>query len=150
MADIQKYTDKYRTTLQKEVPEPIEAVAMLSRSGQVVTDALYFASPAASLLKRSSDKAAAGGLPPRVAVALTATSMYLFGYKPKGFGIKLKGQPTVWRRQAVTITPTGVGQCDGVSVLLHDSGETLQLENTALVGLDGFNAAFYDVLHGAV
>jgi hypothetical protein len=83
-----------------------------------------------------------------VAVALTASSVYLFGYKPEGFSIKVKGQPTVWERRAVTITPTGVGPCDGVSVSLHDSGETLQLENTALVGLGGFNAAFYDLLNG--
>ena len=146
MADIEKYKRTYRDTLQKDVPEPIVAVAMLSRSGQTVTDALYFASPAASLLKGRSDKAKAGGLPPRSAVALTPTSIHLFAYKPKGFGIKVKGAPTVWPRAEVRITPTGPGNRDGVTVELLGSGEVLQLENTSLMGLDGFNGEFYDRL----
>jgi hypothetical protein len=41
------------------------------------------------------------------------------------------------------MTPVGVGNCDGVTVELLETGEVVQLENQRLVGLDGFNAAFY-------
>jgi hypothetical protein len=150
MADIEKYKRIYRDALQKAVPEPILAVAMLNRSGQTVTDALYFASPLAAMVKGRSDKAKAGGLPPRVAVALTPSALYLFGYKPKGFGIKVKGDPVVWPRQSVRVTPFGVGHADGVQVELLETGEVLQLENTTLVGMSGFNAEFYAHLGQAV
>jgi hypothetical protein len=143
MASIEKYTRTCTDALQKHVPEPIEAVAMLSRVGQTGTDALYFASPLAAMLEGRQASARAGGLPPRVAVALTATSIYLFDVKPKGFGIKVKGAPVIWARQSVRMTPVGVGNCDGVTVELLETGEVVQLENQRLVGLDGFNAAFY-------
>lgn len=143
MTSTEKFTRNCTDALQKEVPEPVEAVAMLSRVGQTGTDALYFASPLASMLRGRQAAQAAGGLPPRVAVALTATSIYLFDVKPKGFGIKVKGAPVVWDRATVRITPTGVGNCDGVTVELLDTGEVVQLENQRLTGLDGFNAGFY-------
>jgi hypothetical protein len=146
MANTEKYNRTYAETLQKHVAEPIEAVAMLSRVGQTSTDALYFASPLAAAMKGRQAAVQAGGLPPRVAVALTASALHLFGFKPKGFGIKVKGAPLVWNRQSVRITPVGVGNCDGVTVELLETGEVIQLENQRLVGLDGFNAAFYDRL----
>ncbi|MCU0309942.1 MAG: hypothetical protein MUE36_03250 [Acidimicrobiales bacterium] len=149
MADVAKYNRIYAESLQKEVPEPIEAVAMLSRGGRMGTEALYFASPLAAMIKGKGEKDRAGGLPPHAAVALTATSVYVFAYKPKGRGLKVKGAPTVWRRDAVRILPTGAGHLDGVSVELIETGEVLQLENTALPGLGGFNEAFYARLGAA-
>ncbi len=146
MASIEKYNRTYTDALQKHVPEPVEAVAMLSRVGQSGTDALYFASPLAAAIKGRQAGTLAGGLPPRVAVALTATSIYLFDVKPKGFGIKVKGTPVVWSRSSVRITPVGTGNCDGVTVELLETGDVIALENQRLVGLDGFNAAFYDRL----
>jgi hypothetical protein len=143
MASTEKFMRSCTDALQKQIPEPVVAVAMLSRAGQTTTDALYFASPLAAALRGREAKAQAGGLPSRVAVGLTATSIYLFDAKPKGFGIKLKGAPVVWDRSAVRVTPSGVGDCDGVTVELLVTGEVVQLENQRLVGLDGFNADFY-------
>lgn len=143
MADVTKYIKIYTAALQKEVPEPIEAMAMLSRAGQTGTEALYFVSPLAAMVKGKTEKDRAGGLPPHAAVALTGTSIYLFAYKPRGTGLKLKGAPTVWRRDAVRIVPTGTSHLDGVAVELLETGEVLQLQNTALPGLNGLNGPFY-------
>ncbi|WP_208027657.1 hypothetical protein [Rhabdothermincola sediminis] len=147
MANVDKYLAKYRSILQKAIPEPVEAVPLLRASGAGIADALMFASPLASAVAGRSARKQAGGLPKDMAIGLTATSFHVFGYKQRGIGIKLKGDPIIWPRRSVRFTPTGSSPTSPVTVELAETGQRMQLEQPVVIGGD-INAEFFARLAG--
>lgn len=139
----EKYRQKYMESLQPKVEAPIQEIGVFSRPGSMGSVFLSQVSPAAAMIKNRSSKGKAGGLPQNVVLALTEDKVYVFGFKPRGFGIKVKDPIAVWDRSGVVVSVTGES---AVAKHLHfqlSDGEAIELDSNQMPGFpNDFNLPF--------
>ena len=146
-ADLQQ---RYADSLQPHVPEPILAVGLLSRVGAMGRTLLWKASPLAAMAHSQLAKKKASGLPTNVVVAVTATRVHLFDFRPKGSSIKVKGEPTVWDRAGFQGWIDAPGTLSTRVRLQFADGTTVELDaNRAMPGYADFNTPMLDLLTAA-
>ncbi len=134
------YLDRTTASLQPHVPEPILAVGVFSRPGAMGNALVSQVSGAAYLVRNHQAKKAAGGLPHNVVVALTATRLYLFAYRP-GWGgkLKVKAPVAVWERTRF-VTAVDMPGTLAARVRFHfDDGSQVQLDWNRGFGGEAFN-----------
>jgi hypothetical protein len=103
---------------------------------------------AATLALRSGRKKA-GGLPMNVIVAATDDAVYVFDYKPKGTGIKIKDTVAVWDRGSVRVTPSAEGTLADRLVVHLGEGHAIELDANKMPGFRSeFNEPLIRMLAG--
>ena len=145
----EKYRAKYLAAVQAHVEGAARAVGMFSRPGSMGAALLSQASGLAGTLALRSGQKKAGGLPMNVIIAVTDESVYVFDYKPKGTGIKIKDTVAIWDRGSVRVTTTEEGTlADRLAVQLGD-GEAIQLDSNKMPGFKSeFNKPLIRMLGG--
>jgi hypothetical protein len=145
----EKYRSKYLATVQPHVEGEARAVGMFSRPGSMGAALLSQGSALASTLALRSGKKKAGGLPMNVIVAATDDSVYVFDYKPKGTGIKIKDTVAVWDRGSVRVAPAEEGTLADRLVIQLGDGEAIQLDSNKMPGFKSeFNEPLIRMLGG--
>jgi len=139
----EKYRAKYLAAVQPHVDGEARAVGMFSRPGSMGAALMSQASGLAATLALRSGKKKAGGLPLNVIVAATDDSVYVFDYKPKGTGIKIKDTVAVWDRAAVRVTAAQAGTLADRLVVELGGDEAIELDSNKM---PGFKSAFNEPL----
>ena len=147
MPNYDKYREKYLMALEPHVEGEVRAVGVFSRSGSMGAMALSYASPLAAMIKRKVDKNKAGGLPQNFIIGVTDERVYLFAYKPRGTGIKVKEPLVVWNRSDVKMTPVKAGTV-ATTIQVDIAGqEPLMIESNKMPGSsEEFNAPVIEAL----
>ena len=130
-------------TCQERVAEPVLGIVGLSRAGSLGRLGVGKISPIASIAMGSASKAATGGFPQNVIVAITSTTLHVFAYRQGNRGIKLKDELATWPRSDVTIglergstlTAITVGFADG-SAYAFESNNMSDFNEPGLALLD--------------
>ena len=134
MKSVEEYEAAYRQIVQAEVPgEQVLVVGVLSRPGSMSGVLLAQLSPAAALLKSRSGKSKSADLPLNVVVAVTATRVLFFKYKPRMTSIKLKGLVRELPRTGMRITVEPGTVASRVTFHLGD-GSSFQLDSNRSIG----------------
>jgi len=145
----EKYRAKYLAAVQPHVEGGARAVGMFSRPGSMGAALMSQASGLAGTLARRSGRKKAGGLPMNVIVAVTDDSVYVFDYKPKGTGIKIKDTVAVWDRDSVRVSATEEGTLADRLVIQLGDGEAIQLDSNKMPGFKSeFNEPLIRLLSG--
>ena len=135
MGKVQEGIDRLVAAVQPQLPEPVIAVMPAQRAG-AYGRALGAAvgGGGLALFGERRAKKAAGGLPPNVLLALTASGLYAFGYKPKGFRGVTATPAMAWSRQGLGIA-TEPGRVTN-RIVLHGPavGDPIHLEYAAFAG----------------
>jgi hypothetical protein len=143
----EKYRARYLETVSEKLGQPAEAVGMFTRPGSMGSALAAQVSPLASGLMGSRGKKKAGGLPLNMIVGVTADKIYVFPYKPKGFGIKLKDPAAVWDRSEVRVERLKEGTLANRLRFHLPGGEPIELDSTKMPGSSSdFNAPLIDLL----
>jgi hypothetical protein len=144
-----KYRARYLAAVDGHVEGEARAVGMFSRPGSMGAALMSQGSALASTIARLSGKKKSGGLPMNVIVAATNDSVYVFDYKPKGTGIKIKDTVAVWDRSAVRVTATEEGTLADRLVIELGDGEAIQLDANKMPGFRSeFNEPLIRMLSG--
>src|SRR5690349_3674803 len=115
LVNVDKYLQQWTEALQPHVPEPLVAVGMLARAGQMMTGLAGMGSGIAYSVMNHQNKKKSAGLPPTVVAGLTPSALYLWKYRTKyaTTKLKIKGEPElVLPRNSFTAT---VGGNDGLA-----------------------------------
>lgn len=152
MFDSSKYYDRYLSDLSPHVQGEIRAVGLLSRPGAMTGTMLGQVSGLARMINNAGGKKKAGGLPPNVVLAVTDSQVYVFRYKPGGWGggLKVKDPLVVWPREAIHVQHTGSGTLAD-TLTIHIAGQDpIQLDSNKLPGFKSdFNAPLFQELAGS-
>jgi hypothetical protein len=142
-----KYRQKYIETVSAHVGEPVEAVGIFSRPGGMGSVAVLQVSPLASMIMSKKNKGKTGGLPQNVVVGVSATRLYVFGYKPRGTNLRLKDPIAVFDRSQVRAEVVGQGVM-ATRVRFHlPGGDAIELDSNRMPGSsDDFNAPVVQAL----
>ena len=147
MRSVEQYVEKYRATVQAHVPEEqVYAVGMLTPPGTMKSVLVAQASPLAGMIMRRKGRKASGGFPMNVLMAVTPTRLITFGYKPKGFKIKVKERLTEWPRQHVAVQygERGISQR---LIFRFSDGNSIELDALRSLGqYDRMNDPFFAAL----
>ena len=139
----EKYRAKYLAAVQPHVDGEARAVGMFSRPGSMGAALLSQASGLAGTLALRSGRRKSGGLPMNVIVAITDASVYVFDYKPKGTGIKIKDTVAVWDRGSVRVASSEAGTLADRLVVHLGEGEAIELDSNKM---PGFKSEFNEPL----
>jgi hypothetical protein len=143
----EKYRARYLETVSEKLGEPAEAVGMFTRPGSMGTVMAAQVSAVAAGVMGSRGADRAGGLPLNVIVGVTASKIYVFPYKPKGFGIKLKDPVVVWDRSEIRVERLKEGTLANRLRFHLPGGESIELDSTKMPGSSSdFNAPLIDLL----
>lgn len=136
MADRnEKYRQRWREDMAAKVGEPVEAVGVFSRPGSMSSMFTMKVSPLAGVLKDQVGKSKAAGLPPNVAVGVTADKVFLFAYKPRGNSLKLKDPIGVFHRQAVRVEVIGQTSLATQLRFTLPTGDVFELDSNRVPGM---------------
>lgn len=143
----EKYRVRYLETVSEKLSQPAQAVGVFTRPGSMGTMLAGKVSPLAAMVMNSRGKDRAGGLPLNVVLGVTADKIYVFPYKPKGFGIKLKDPVAVWDRAEVRVERLKEGALANRLRFNLPGGESIELDSTKMPGSSSdFNAPLIDLL----
>jgi hypothetical protein len=131
----EKYRQKYLAAVVPHVEGEVRAVGLFSRSGSMGSALMSQVSPLAGTLGRRSGKKKAQGLPANMVVAATDDKVYVFDFKPKGFGVKIKETVAVWDRGSVRVTAVSEGTLADRLVVQVGEGEPIELDSNKMPGL---------------
>jgi hypothetical protein len=147
MADMEKYRQKYLADVSAHIGQPVEAVGIFSRPGAMGSLFLGKVSPLAAMVKNKSAKGASGGLPQNVVIGVTATQVFVFGYKPRGTSLKLKDPIGVFERSGMRAEVVGNGAL-ATRVRFHlPNGDSIELDSNKMPGSSSdFNAPVVQAL----
>jgi hypothetical protein len=93
------------------------------------------------MISSRSGRAKTGGLPLNVVLGVTADKLYVFDYKPKGTGLKLKDPIAVFHRGEVRAEVLSQGSM-ATRVRFHlPNGDAIELDSNRMPGSsEDFNA----------
>lgn len=148
MADRnEKYRQKYLDQMSSHIGEPVQAVGIFSRPGGMGSVFTSQISPLAASIQNKVGKGKAGGLPQNVVVGVTADKVFVFGYKPKGTGMKLKDPIGVFERQAFRAELVNQGTLANRIRFHLPDGDTIELDSNKMPGSSSdFNAPVLEAL----
>ena len=122
---------------------------MFTRPGSMGTVLAAKVSPLAGAVMGSRGMEKSGGLPLNMIVGVTANRIYVFPYKPKGFGIKLKDPVVDWDRAEVSVERLKEGTLANRLRFNLPGGQSIELDSTKMPGSsEDFNAPLIDLLAG--
>lgn len=139
----EKYRARYLAAVQPHVEGEARAVGLFSRPGSMGAALLSQVSGLAGGLALGSGRKKAGGLPLNVVVAATDDAVYVFDFKPRGTGIKIKDTVAVGDRGAVRVTATSEGALADRLVVDIGEAEVIELDSNKM---PGFESAFNEPL----
>ena len=153
---MSRTTDKYEAYRERwlmEVAPHVEgeplAVGVFSRAGTMGSFGLGKVSPLAGLIKRGMEKGQTDNLPMNFVVAVTASKVYVFDYKPRGTSIKVKNPLRIWDRDQVHVhrTPAKVGAMSSTYQVELAGRGTIHIESGKMPGsTTEYNAPVLDLL----
>jgi hypothetical protein len=124
-------------TVQAAVPdEAVLAVGILSRPGSLMTTAVLQVSTLGALMRNASAKKAAAELPQNVVVALTATRVLFFSFRPRLQSIVLKDLVRTVPREGLRIRLER-GPVTTRVVFTQPDGSCINLDTMPRVGSAG-------------
>jgi hypothetical protein len=143
----EKYRQKFIASVSAHIGEPALGVGIFSRPGSMSSMLTTKVSPLAGAIMSKANKGKTGGLPLNVVVGVTATKVYVFPYKPKGTGLKLKDPVAIWDRDRVTVERLKEGaMATRLRFHIPDS-EPIELDSNAMPGGGAdFNAPVVELL----
>ena len=148
--DTEKYRVKYLEQVSAHIGQPVEAVGIFSRPGAMGSMFLGKVSPLAAIIKNRSAKGRAGGLPQNVVMGVTADKVFLFGYKPRGTGLKLGDPIGVFERSAMRAEVVNQGALANRIRFHLPTGDSIELDSNRMPGSSSdFNAPVVDALAAA-
>jgi len=147
MKSVQHYLEMYRSAAQNAVPdEAVLAVGLVTRPGATKGVLVGQVSPVVGMMMRHSGKKKSGGFPLNALMAVTATRLISFEYRPRASKVKILAKVAEWHRGAVWVEPghTGIGN----QIFFHlADGSTVELEGLRSIGqYDAMNNPFYAAL----
>jgi hypothetical protein len=151
MSKMDKYRDRYMADLAPHVQGQIRAVGIFSRPGSMTSVMIGQLSGAGHMVHSLMNKKKAGGLPMNVVLAVTDDQVYLWKYKPGGWGggLKVKDPIVVWPRAAIHAQQTGQGTWAKNIVIEIAGQEPIQLDSNQMPGFpNDFNDPFLAVFAG--
>jgi hypothetical protein len=156
MAASMSRTDKYEAYRERwmmEVAPHVQgellAVGVFSRAGTMGSFGLGKVSPLAGMIKRGMEKGKTDNLPQSFVVAVTADRVYVFDYKPRGTGIKVKDPLRVWDRDQIHVhrTPIKVGAMSNTYQVELAGQAAISIESGKMPGsTTEYNAPVLDLL----
>lgn len=151
MADRnEKYRQKYLADMSAHIGQPAEAVGIFSRPGSMNSLFMTKVSPLAGMIHSKANKGRTGGLPQNVVIGVTADKVYVFGYKPRSSGLKLKDPIGVFERSGIRAEVVNQGAM-ATRVRFHlPTGDAIELDSNRMPGSSSdFNAPVVEALSGA-
>ncbi|MCB1007250.1 MAG: hypothetical protein KDB35_23905 [Acidimicrobiales bacterium] len=143
----EKYREKYLMAVQPHVEGEARAVGLFSRPGSMNAAVLSQVSGLAAGIGSWGAKKKAGGLPLNVVVAATDEQVYVFDFKPRGTGIKIKETVAIWPRGRVRVTPTQQGMLADRLVVEIGEGQVIELDSNKMPGFaSDFNGPLIQML----
>ena len=142
---MQKYRDRYTADLAPHVRGQIRGVGVFSRKGSMTSVMLSQLSGAGALAHSLTNKRRSGDLPVNVVLAATDDEVYLWKYKPGGWGggLKVKDPIVVWPRSAVHVAQTGERTFARDIVIEIAGQEPIELDSNQMPGFaNDFNDPF--------
>ncbi len=139
--------EKYRTkaigVVSPHCDEPVEAVGFFQPKGMLGGAGVAMAASglAGSVMRRKAKKDS--GLPEHLLVALTASNVHVFEYKPKGRSWKIKGEAARWPRAGLRAERGDGSMTKQVTITLED-GSTTAIEAMKMWG--DFNDPIIDAM----
>jgi hypothetical protein len=142
-----KYRRRYVEDMSAHIGQPVEVVGIFSRPGSMNSMFLGKLSPLAGSIKNQSSRGKAGGLPQNVALGVTADKVFVFGYKPKGTGLKLKDPIGVFERSAFRAEVVSQGTLANRIRFHLPDGDSIELDSNKMPGSNSdFNAPVIQAL----
>jgi hypothetical protein len=129
MKSVDEYAAQYREIVQAAVPEEeVLAVGVLCRP-----NGLMSAVAPGGLFIRLAGKKKSGGLPMNVIVAVTATRVLFYDFRPRMMAIKLKGLARTLPRQGLRVT-IGAGTMATRVTFTEADGSSFELDSNKSIG----------------
>ena len=145
-----KYRQRYIADMSAHSGQPVEVVGIFSRPGSMNPMFLGKLSPLAGSIKNQSSRGKAGGLPQNVVLGITADKVFVFGYKPKGTGLKLKDPIGIFERHAVRAELVSQGTLANRVRFHLPNGDSIELDSNKMPGSStDFNAPVIQALAGS-
>lgn len=143
----EKYTARFIEALGPHVDGEVQAIGTFSRPG-AMGRAVRSAVGGAGLFAERRAKKRAGGLPPNVSMALTASTLYAFEVRPRMNGsYKVKSMAASWPRQAVRVQQVGESTLSRTYRFSIAGAEPIDLDANRIPGFpDDFNDPLINAL----
>jgi hypothetical protein len=127
--------------VQPHCDEPVVAAMTCSHAGSMSSVLFFKLLGGIDAVNRSSD------LPNPVFVAVGATTVRAFDYKPRGFKFKIKREVARWPRGELAVA---VEKTDRMAyfTLTTASGDSYPMEVTTVMGAEGVVDLFLEALRG--
>jgi hypothetical protein len=124
-----KYMKQWIETAQSLVPEEVLACGMFTNAGAMQTLTSGAVSPAVGYFKKAYNKEVlSGGLPFNIAVAVTASKIYILEAKPKATKMSVKRVAEVWERGRFQIETEDKMTATRVTITWAEDGRQIQLD----------------------
>jgi hypothetical protein len=152
MFNTDKYYQRYLDDLAPHVQGQVLAMGVLSRPGAMAGVLVGQVSGIGRMINNAGAKKKAGGLPQNVVLAVTEHHVYVFNYKPGGWGggLKVKDPIVVWPREAIHVQHTGSGTLADTLTINIAGQEPIQLDSNKMPGFKSdFNAPLFQLLAGS-
>jgi hypothetical protein len=139
----EKYKDKMKADLAGKTRGEVREIGVFSRPGSM---AMTLAGAGTTWFTKGQ----AGGLPPNVIIAATDDEVYVWKYKPKGYGgVKVKEPIVVWPRASVRFSIAAQGALADTLNVEIEGQQPIQLDSNKMPGMKSdFNHAIVNFLAG--
>ena len=148
--------DKFKATVQAQVPEPVIAVGLLQPAGTWgAMGGDQLSGIVGSLMRKSANKRSQGlgknsAFKTKMAVvAVTDGRVYAFNAKGWGLQTKIADKVGDWSHDELEVTVTPGKMSTQFVIVVTETGDRYELETNALMAMGGFTDDFVKALRRA-